>query len=83
MAEPGEPVTPGSLGFISGRGTLALMLVLIFFVTILGSFIAAIMLPNPESWNNTKELLDVIIPIETGLLGTVFGYFFGRGMQAG
>ncbi len=32
-----------------------------------------------ETWQNTKDFLQVVLPSETGLLGTVTGYFFGKG----
>jgi hypothetical protein len=32
---------------------------------------------DPQKWGNTKQLLDVLIPTESALLGTAVAFFFG------
>jgi membrane protein YqaA with SNARE-associated domain len=60
------------------RYGLAVILLLIFAGTIYFSFQAAAS-TSTATWENTKELLQIVLPIETGLLGSVVGYFFGKG----
>lgn len=32
---------------------------------------------NGPNWANTKELLLILLPVETGLLGSAVGFYFG------
>lgn len=57
------------------RGYLAIAVLAIFAITILLSFYA--LLKGPGQWANAKQLLEVVLPIETGILGTALGYYFG------
>jgi|tagenome__1003787_1003787.scaffolds.fasta_scaffold20500811_1 hypothetical protein len=63
-------------GLTTARFVLALCVVLVFVLTIVFAFVSAS--GSEATWTNTKELLNVLIPVETGILGTVFGFFFGR-----
>jgi hypothetical protein len=31
----------------------------------------------PDHWNQTKELLQIVLPAVTGLIGSVTGFYFG------
>jgi cation transporter-like permease len=55
------------------RTFLARMFALAFAGTIAGGFIGAF---SPH-WAEVKELLQVILPAETGLLGSALGFYFG------
>ncbi|MBF6560915.1 MAG: hypothetical protein IVW56_11525 [Candidatus Binataceae bacterium] len=56
------------------RGTLAFVLAGIFAYTV---YIAFSNVGDPKKWENTKQLLDVLIPTESALLGTAVAFFFG------
>jgi hypothetical protein len=42
---------------------------------------------NPAKWNQTKEMLQILLPALTGIIGTVIGFYFGtsatRAQQGG
>jgi hypothetical protein len=61
-----------SRGF--GHWVLAVLLLVIFLVTVILTLLAA---RHPSQWEGTKEALNILLPIETGFLGTVIGYYFG------
>jgi hypothetical protein len=54
------------------RGFLAFILALIFGLTVYWAFHNA----GASRWNDTKQLLDVLIPAESALLGTAVAFFF-------
>lgn len=54
---------------------LAYLFVAIFALTILFACIAVLL--NHNTWPNMKELLSVIMPAETALLGAATGFYFG------
>jgi hypothetical protein len=60
------------------RAALAGAFVIIFFLTI----IAAVIATCGGKWHNMKELLEILLPAETALLGSAVGYYFGT-MQRG
>lgn len=37
----------------------------------------------PDHWNHTKEMLQIILPALTGLIGSVLGFYFGSGGKSG
>lgn len=55
------------------RASLAILFVVIFLVTILFAFNHT----GKADWPQTKELLQVLLPAETGLLGSAVGYYYG------
>ena len=55
------------------RGLLALIGLLIFLATLIGAFFLA----GGDHWANAKELLQIFLPAETALIGTVGGFYFG------
>jgi hypothetical protein len=59
---------------VNVRGYLALATLRLFAVTIVGGYVSANYLGN---WQNTKELLDIIMPVETLVLGGAVGFYFG------
>jgi hypothetical protein len=59
------------------RSSLALALTAILALTIIGAFIGAL----SPSWPNVKELLQLILPAETALLGGAVGFYFGSRQQ--
>jgi len=54
------------------RGALAFFLAALFAVTIYWAFRNV----GTSRWNDTKQLLDVLIPAESALLGTAVAFFF-------
>src|SRR6266496_3196825 len=56
------------------RGTTTYISVGIFALTVLLAFIAIFF---SSSWANAKELLQLIIPAETALIGSAVGFYFG------
>jgi hypothetical protein len=55
------------------RALALLFLLLIFIGIIFWSFMNA----GTTHWNDTKELLQIILPAVTALLGSAFGFYFG------
>ena len=55
------------------RGLLAVVFALIFGGTILLAFQNV----GGAKWQDTKQLLDVIIPAESAILGVAVAFFFG------
>jgi hypothetical protein len=47
------------------------------FSGILAGTIALAFFNLGGQWERTKELLQIVLPIETGLLGSAVGYYFG------
>ncbi len=37
----------------------------------------------PDHWEHTKEMLQIILPALTGLIGSVLGFYFGSGGKSG
>jgi hypothetical protein len=69
---------PRSLPFLeaareSVRAGLAFVFAIIFFVTIMYAFLST----GTDSWDDTKELLQILLPAETALLGSAVGFYFG------
>lgn len=60
------------------RSALAILLVVLLWITIRTAFQHV----GKDDWTDTKQLLDVVIPAITGLLGAALGFYFGsRGWQ--
>jgi hypothetical protein len=57
------------------RSGLALILAVLLGLTIIWGFLAAG--EGGTGWENTKELLQLLLPAETGLLGSAVGFYFG------
>lgn len=53
------------------RLIIVLFLFSAFIMTIVWAFISA----NSKNWNNVKDLLDLILPAETALLGTAIAFY--------
>lgn len=58
------------------RSALAILFVALFALTI------GFALWRTTNWPDTKELLLVLIPAETALLGSAVGYYFGSRKQS-
>jgi hypothetical protein len=54
------------------RSALALALLGVFVLTITWAFLNV----GTRAWGNTKQLLDVLIPAETAILGIAVGFYF-------
>jgi hypothetical protein len=54
------------------RITLALFLVVIFLLTIKWGFSNV----GADKWENTKELLDILLPVEAALVGSAIAFYF-------
>ena len=61
------------------RSLLAILLVGMFGITVWLSFAGAAKGCSLETscWANVKELLQLLLPAESALLGTALGYYFG------
>ncbi len=55
------------------RSGLAFAFVLIFGATIIFAFLKV----GTRDWVQTKDLLQILLPAETGLLGSALGFYFG------
>jgi hypothetical protein len=55
------------------RSLIALILSALFGLTIVFAFLQT----DDAHWANTKELLSVLLPAQTGILGAAIGYYFG------
>jgi hypothetical protein len=60
---------------VQTRFYLAAALLLIFLVTIVFSFIAV--MKSRDTWLSAQDLLKVLLPVESGLVGGAMGYYFG------
>jgi heme A synthase len=63
---------PSALRRETARYVLALLLGLTFLGTVVLAFAGA----QTSNWANTKELLDVLIPVEAALLGSALTFYF-------
>jgi len=76
------PVAPplakhGRLGNIpegTGHYLLASLMMVVFLVTVIFALLGA---RHQTEWTGAKDALNVLLPIETGFLGSVIGYYFG------
>ena len=59
------------------RGTIAWFLLGIFLLTILFAFIA--LAYEWTEYDNIKDMLGILLPPITGLVGSAIGFYFGRG----
>ena len=57
------------------RGLLALLFAFFLLIVIIWGFHNAGAVP--QTWQQTKELLDALIPAVTALLGSAVGFYFG------
>jgi hypothetical protein len=60
------------------RAGLALVFVGVFALTIVWAFLNV-----NSNWANTKELLEVLLPAETALIGSAIGFYFGTRSSSG
>jgi hypothetical protein len=58
------------------RGLLALAFAGFFLITIVWGFMLAGD-PDKQVWEQTRQLLDSLVPAVTALLGSVVGFYFG------
>jgi hypothetical protein len=64
------------------RKTIANTLVYSFMGTIVLSFALALYFSgNKEAWPNVKDLIQLLITAETGLMGAAIGFYFGTSTQ--
>ena len=61
------------------RGTIAWVLLGIFGLTILFAFIA--LACEWTEYENIKDMLGILLPPITGLVGSAIGFYFGRGTE--
>lgn len=57
------------------RSSLALALTALLAVTVVWAFVNAS--DGDASWRHTKDLLQLLLPAETALLGSAVGFYFG------
>lgn len=56
------------------RSITTITFVAVFGLTVLLSFLAIFLGTN---WTNTKDLIQLLLPAETALLGSALGFYFG------
>jgi hypothetical protein len=61
------------------RGTIAWVLLGIFGLTILFAFVAVAF--KWTDYDNIKDMLGILLPPITGLVGSAIGFYFGRGTE--
>jgi hypothetical protein len=54
------------------RAAVALLLILLLGGVVIGAFVKA------KTWDDTKQLLDLVLPAVTALLGSALGFYFGK-----
>lgn len=59
------------------RGQITGWTIFTFIVTILLSFVGVF----TGNWDDTKDLLMIIVPLEATLIGGIAGYYLGTGKQ--
>ena len=69
-----RPVARTLVGEALVRAGLAFTFVIIFAATIGWAFLN---LSDPGLWMRTKELIEILLPAETALLGSAVGFYFG------
>lgn len=57
------------------RSIIALTFVAIFALTVILAFMVVIFFNG--NWTNTKDLLQLLFPAETALIGSAVGFYFG------
>ena len=55
------------------RAILVIAFSCIFALTLVAGFVGVF----SNSWEQTKDLLQLVLPVETSLLGAAVGYYFG------
>ena len=78
---PPEPKPPGeerALREEKTRGRITNWTLGIFAGTVLCGFLSV----YTGHWDDTKQLLDVVVPVEAILIGGVGGYYLGTGTAA-
>ena len=58
-----------------GAGLFAIVMMAVLLVTVIFAFLNV----GRESWESAKQLLTLLLPIETGLIGVAVGFYFGSG----
>jgi hypothetical protein len=82
--EVGQVITPVAVSAkrerlvkdVQVRGMLAGALIAIFALTIMAALLVAA-LADEQQVKSMRSLLDVLLPAETGLLGSAVGYYYG------
>ena len=57
------------------RTIITCSFIIIFFPTIISSFVIVIWFNS--SWASAKELIQLLLPAETALMGSAIGFYFG------
>jgi hypothetical protein len=55
------------------RTLMASLFAIVFLLTLAGSFAGSLM----SRWGDVRDWLQVVLPAETGLFGSVLGFYFG------
>jgi hypothetical protein len=55
------------------RGALAIAFTVVLIITVVFSFLHS----SKADWPQTKELLQLLLPAETALLGSAVGFYYG------
>ena len=58
-----------------GAGLFAILMMAVLMVTVIFAFLNV----GGETWESAKQLLTLLLPIETGLIGVAVGFYFGSG----
>jgi hypothetical protein len=63
------------------RTLLAVTFALAFLVTLVCSFVGAML--GPGKWAAVRDWLQIMLPAETGLFGSALGFYFGSSSASG
>lgn len=77
---PSRPTTRGWLGtefFLLGEAFVRALLAFAFVFIFAGTIWAAFRCVGGPNWKDAKELLELLLPAETALLGGAIGFYFG------
>lgn len=80
----GKPVIKPPEGFDFGQSLrhdrVRMVTTVALLSTLAGTILLAflVLLFRPTSWTDAKDLLQIVIPLETTLLGLILGYYFGQ-----
>lgn len=59
------------------RAAIALSFAGLFVLTVIGAMLLAIFFSGSASWQNIKDMFQLLITAESGLLGAATGFYFG------
>ena len=75
-APPPPPAQLGKRRVVVSEEWVRLTIALILLALLILTLFLANFRPDKQ-WDHTKELLQIFVPVESGLLGSAVGFYFG------